>query len=116
MLISSPKGYSIVQLPKEAQYAPIYGLTIDDLDNDGIMDLVTGGNQYLVKPQFGRYDASEGWFFKGKLGQGSFEFLPGVSLHIKGQIRDVKTIDIQKSKYLVIAKYDDQLEIYKIRK
>jgi enediyne biosynthesis protein E4 len=114
LFLSSTKGYQRFDLPLEAQYAPIYSLLIDDFDKDGVKDLIAGGNQYQVKPQFGRYDASNCWFFKGVLSKGQFNFEHGIDLNVKGQIRGIETIEVKGIKYILFAKYDDDLEIYKI--
>lgn len=114
LLLSGPKGYERVELPLEAQYSPIYSLLVYDFDNDGVKDLIAGGNQYQVKPQFGRYDASSGWFFKGVLNRGQFRFEHGIDLQVKGQIRDIEYIKIKETKYILFSKYDSDLEIYKI--
>jgi hypothetical protein len=114
MLLSDSKGYKRIVLPAEAQYSPIYSLLVADFDNDGIEDVIAGGNQYKVKPQFGRYDASNGWFFKGTLTENQFAFQRGIDLNVKGEIRGIEYIEINKTKYLLFAKYDDDLEVYKI--
>ncbi|MBX2898840.1 MAG: VCBS repeat-containing protein [Cyclobacteriaceae bacterium] len=114
VLYSGPNGYQIAKLPMQAQFSPVYALLIDDFDGDGILDLVTGGNQYLVKPQFGRYDASDCYFFKGHIMNGVFSFLEGKSLGIKGQVRDIKCIGREKDKLILFAKYDDSLEIFRL--
>ncbi|MBI3220591.1 MAG: VCBS repeat-containing protein [Bacteroidetes bacterium] len=114
VMLSDENGYKIIELPIEAQYSPIYALSISDFDNDGIDDLIAGGNQHLVKPQFGRFDASTGWFFKGAKKGKEFSFDKGISLNVKGQIRALEHIEIKGNKYLMFAKYDDYLEIYKI--
>jgi len=114
MLLSGSEGYQRIDLPWEAQYAPLYGLLLDDFDGDGVVDLIAGGNNYQVKPQFGRYDASNGWFFKGSLEGQKFEFKPGQDLNVKGQIRDIEFIEVNGDKFILFAKYDDKLEIYQI--
>lgn len=114
LLISTKTGYKLFDLPQEAQYSPIYALVLDDVDGDGILDLVAGGNQYLVKPQFGRYDGSSVWFFKGSLSGEYFEFEKGIDLNIKGQIRDIKVTTNTHGKFILFAKYDDMLEIFKV--
>jgi enediyne biosynthesis protein E4 len=114
LLLSDGSGYQIVELPKEAQYSTIHSLLISDFNNDGIYDLIAGGNQYQVKPQFGRYDASNCWFFKGVINDGRFSFESGQDLGIKGQIRDLEVIERNGIKYVLFAKYDDNLEIHEI--
>ena len=80
-------------LPIEAQFSPNYSLLIDDINNDGFQDLITGGNFSGVPPDLGRYDASFGEIFLGD-GQGSFTSL---NFHtsgfvVNGEIRQMKKI------------------------
>lgn len=112
MLLSDGNGYRQVKLPLEIQYSPVYAILVSDFDNDGIEDIIVGGNQYQVKPQFGRYDASSGWFCKGTIQGDDFSFKPGVDLNVKGQIRDIILIEAKGSKYILFAKHDDDLEMY----
>jgi len=114
MFLSGPDGYKRIDLPLEAQYSPLYSLLIADFDNDGVLDLIAGGNQHMVKPQYGRYDASNSWFFKGDLNNGKFTFASGQDLNVKGQIRGIEYIVVEGIKYIVFAKHDDELEIFKI--
>jgi len=114
ILLSGPGGYQQVDLPLEAQYSPIYSLLLNDLDKDGIIDLVAAGNQYQIKPQFGRQDASQAWFFKGVLKDGKFYFNQGQDLSVKGQVRDIELIEVNGDKFILFAKHDDELEIFKI--
>lgn len=114
IFLSQGDRYQAIQLPQEAQYSPLFGLLVIDFDEDGVLDLVAGGNQYEVKPQFGRYDASFGWLFKGSLTNGKFTFSKGQSLGVTGQIRDIEFIEKAGTRYLIFAKYDDNVEIYKI--
>lgn len=116
LLLSSGSKYIVTPLPLEAQFSPIYALHADDFDNDGIVDLIAGGNQFHVKPQFGRYDASEGWFFKGELTDGKFAFARGTSLGVPGEIRAIESIKTSRGRYLIFAKFNDELEVYKIIK
>ena len=80
-------------LPIEAQFSPNYSLLIDDINNDGFQDLITGGNFSGVPPDLGRYDASFGEIFLGD-GLGSFTSL---NFHtsgfvVNGEIRQMKKI------------------------
>lgn len=114
LILSSKEGYTRMDLPREAQYSPIYSLLVSDFDNDGVEDVIAGGNQYKVKPQFGRCDASQGWFFKGTMEAGNFRFQPGIDLNVKGEIRDIELVNNNGVRYIFFAKNDDDLEIFKI--
>ena len=114
ILLSDGSGYKRVELPSEIQYSPVYSILVSDFDNDGTEDIIAGGNQYQVKPQFGRYDASRGWFCKGVMQGGEFSFEHGIDLNVKGQIRDIALVEVKGAKYILFAKHDDDLELYKI--
>jgi hypothetical protein len=88
------------KLPNEIQYAPVYAITSTDIDEDGYVDLFFGGNQDLVKPQFGKYDASMGWAIFGPYPPKNTENT-AIPLNIKGQIRDLKLINHQSEKVLI---------------
>ena len=48
------------ELPWQAQLSPMYAGAFVDLDGAGNEELILGGNLYGVKPEAGRYDASNG--------------------------------------------------------
>ena len=114
LLLSDGDGFRQIRLPSEVQYSPVYSLLVSDFDNDGIQDIIAGGNQFEVKPQFGRYDASNGWFLKGVYTNGQFSLESAVDLNAKGQIRDIALIEKKEIKYILFAKYDDDLEMFTI--
>ncbi|MFB6230291.1 MAG: VCBS repeat-containing protein [Salinibacter sp.] len=47
-------------LPIEAQFAPIHGLVARDVNGDDLPDLLLAGNDFTVRPQWGRADAEKG--------------------------------------------------------
>lgn len=114
VLLSDGGGFKQVELPLEIQYSPVYAILVSDIDNDGVDDIIAGGNQYQVKPQFGRYDASNGWFCKGVMREGEFLFEAGVDLDVKGQIRDIALVEVEGKRYILFAKHDDDVEMYTI--
>lgn len=95
------------KLPSEIQYAPVYAITATDVNEDGYTDLFFGGNQYLVKPQFGSYDASMGWAIFGPYApeEKKPEVIP---LNIKGQIRGLKWVDYGTKKIMIAPINDDK--------
>jgi hypothetical protein len=77
-------------LPVEAQISSVYGILAEDLDQDGQVDILLGGNQYRAKPEVGRYDGSYGVYLRG-LGSQRFEVVPNRTsgLKLDGEIRDL---------------------------
>jgi hypothetical protein len=48
------------------------------------------------------------------MAEGSYTFDKAVNLKIDGQIRDFEILIKENKQYLIVAKYDDELEVYKI--
>ncbi len=63
--------FSLSDLPRNAQIAPMYGMLVHDYTGDGLPDLLAVGNFYSGEVFSGRYDASIGWLLAGD-GQGNF--------------------------------------------
>ncbi len=78
-------------LPSEVQYAPIFAVEVIDANKDGFKDIILGGNQYLVKPKLGRYDASKGLIVYGSKNQKEYSLDKVSYLGVSGQIRNFKT-------------------------
>ncbi len=116
MLLSDKNGnYRLEPMPNEAQFSSIYAVTTADLDGDTLLDVIVGGNQYYVKPQYGRQDASPAWWFRGSRDSKSFKLEAGVALGVRGQIRDIAYLAAENGRqFLFFAKYGDDLEIYEI--
>jgi hypothetical protein len=109
-------GFRKVQLPVEAQFSPVYAISIQDLDGDQKSDILLGGNLYHVKPEAGRYDASYGTLLKGD-GKGGFKTVPQhtTGIRLKGQARKFMWMDIGKEKLLFVANNADTLQVFRRR-
>ena len=115
LLSTEHNKYKIEKLPLEAQLAPVYAIIAKDFDSDGLIDIITAGNLYGVKPEVGRYDASYGAFLKGN-GKGTFQSVPmdisGLVLH--GEIRDLQFLNFGGEKILVVTRTNDKPQFFKI--
>lgn len=107
--------FSVHHLPVEAQFSPIYAITSMDVNQDGHLDLVTGGNLASTRVSVGRYDANYGIVFLGD-GKGDFSTMDPVltGLKIKGDVRDISLIQIQGSEYGIFSRNDDSLKVFQI--
>ncbi|MEL7534164.1 MAG: FG-GAP-like repeat-containing protein, partial [Bacteroidota bacterium] len=91
-------------LAQEVQYGPIYAIQPLDVDQDGKLDLLLGGNFSGVGPGRGRYDASYGWYLQGQ-GNGSFQLQsPSESgLWLEGESRRFGLISRPKQAALLLV-------------
>jgi hypothetical protein len=106
--------FTLKPLPLRAQFSPVYSFLVDDLDGDGKLDILGGGNFFGVKPELGRYDASYTTFLKGN-GNGAFTFIPNsrTGIIIRNEIRDIIKLKTVKSDVIVFIKNNDAIEVYR---
>jgi hypothetical protein len=110
-------NFTMSPLPIMAQISPVFGILVTDLNGDGIKDIFLGGNFYGLKPEVGRYDASYGITFLGN-SKHQFNYIKPSSsgLFIRGEVRDVKQIITKKGNYILMARNNDSLQIFKRNK
>ncbi len=60
------------ELPYETQYSPVFGISVNDFNNDGNIDIALSGNDYGMSPILGRNDAFNGLILAGD-GKGNFK-------------------------------------------
>jgi hypothetical protein len=82
--------FEIQRLPNEVQFSSLNAMVSSDVNADGKIDLVMGGNQFGFLPQFGRLDANYGLVLINK-GKRVFEVVEDKQsgLAITGQVRDM---------------------------
>ncbi|MGZ5254443.1 MAG: FG-GAP repeat domain-containing protein, partial [Flavitalea sp.] len=105
------------ELPFEAQIAPINTILVTDLDSDGKMDLILGGNEYQSEVSAGRYDASYGLVLKGT-GNKSFKVIhPSQSgIILDGVVKHLKEVGAANSKRILLASINNErLKIFSIK-
>ncbi|MEP6464857.1 MAG: VCBS repeat-containing protein [Parafilimonas sp.] len=97
-------NFAVEYLPVMAQLSTVNCITVTDVNNDGIKDILMAGNFYGLKPQGGRFDASYGVTL---LGTSSHKFVympPSQSgLFINGEARCIDTIKDAKGGNLILV-------------
>jgi hypothetical protein len=100
--------FEIQVLPKEVQFSSVNAICTADVNKDGIIDIVLGGNQYEFKPQFARLDASYGSVLLGNKNE-IYSWLSNKKsgFSIKGEVKNLKIIKNKNKKVSIIAVIND---------
>lgn len=107
--------FELKSLPHKAQVAPVYGILIEDFDDDGNLDVLLAGNNLGTEVGIGRYDASKGILLKGA-GNGNFTPVSGIDTGIllNGDIRSAATIKNKDRLVYVFGRNSDTLKTYMV--
>ncbi len=107
--------FEMIDLPKEAQLAPINGIVAKDFDQDEKIDLIVAGNFKQTEVETPLYDAGKGLFLKG-MPDGSFETnlqieYSGLFLH--KDVRDLVLIHVGPNKRpgFLVSNNNDAVEL-----
>lgn len=102
-------------LPYQAQFSNINALVVEDIDRDGYLDVVLGGNLYNAEVETPRNDASYGLWLKGDGANGFRALAPReTGLVVRGDIRNMKPIKVGGQTHLLVAKNNQALQQIRI--
>lgn len=89
---NSTGKFEAIALPIQAQFSPVYASEAVDVNGDGNLDMVLGGNIGYGKLYFGKYDASQGVVLLGD-GKGQFTNATKAEsgLNLSGNVRKIIT-------------------------
>jgi hypothetical protein len=76
VLFNRGDHFDAVPLPVEAQWAPVFAITVADFDGDGQQDVFLSQNFFALRPELSRLDAGRGLLLRGT-GGGQLEPVPG---------------------------------------
>ena len=110
-------NFTVQRLPSMAQLSCINVIHCMDVNGDGRVDLVTGGNQFGFLPQFERLDASLGDVLVNT-GKGEFVWQEAskTGLHLRGEERDIAEIKTKNDDCLLFLQNNEFPVLYKLNK
>jgi hypothetical protein len=101
-------SFERIELPVQAQIAPIHGFLVEDFNGDYTYDILLAGNNSQTEVETQPYDASRGLFLDG---QGDGTFVPRMDisdtgLSLQGDVRGLYKIKVQ-DRYAFLAPVSD---------
>ncbi|HEY9488247.1 MAG TPA: VCBS repeat-containing protein, partial [Chryseosolibacter sp.] len=102
-------------LPKQAQFSPVYAMTLIDYNHDGNMDVILAGNQSSIRIRMGVIDANFGQLFQGD-GKGNFTYVtqPESGLRLTGDTKSLQVIQSKGQVYLLVGTNNVGVSTYKL--
>jgi enediyne biosynthesis protein E4 len=105
--------FTLHELPQMVQLSCINAIKPVDVNGDGKIDLVTGGNQFGFLPQFEKLDGSFGDILIND-GKGNFTWQPAdrTGLNLRGELRDIGLIHNKSGTHLLFLQNNEFPVLY----
>ncbi len=100
-------------LPAVAQIAPVYAIESLDVNNDGHLDLILGGNHTHTRVKLGRLDGNHGVVLLGN-GKGDFRVATysETGLKVRGETRQIEKIEIGGKTHILFGVNDETMRVF----
>lgn len=102
------------ELPKELQFAPIYGIASGDFNGNGSMDVLAGGNFHANQINIGKLDASYGHYLVGN-GDLDLSYINSRNsgFSTRGEIRDIKVLNGHADgKIILVSRNNNSIQVF----
>jgi enediyne biosynthesis protein E4 len=105
--------FRFIPFPEKAQFSTINDMVIDDIDNDGVKDILVCGNSDDPAVMVGVYDATSALLLKGS-GKGNFTAVSPVEngLKVRGESRKMVYLKDKGKTTLIFLKNDAAAQVF----
>ncbi len=112
---NSDGDFKVKELPQETQFSCVCDIETEDLNNDGVLDLILAGNSFNFKPQFSRLDASRGVVLLSDQ-NGNYVNQKSSGFLVEDEVRNMRWIKNKSGrKYLIAGINNDAPKIFKLK-
>jgi hypothetical protein len=117
ILINDSGKFTIKELPKQVQTAPIKSSLVIDINGDGNKDIVMVGNHYGVEVETTRYDSGIGGILLGD-GKNNFQYMAPTKsgFNIPYDSRDIKIFKSGGKSHIIISNNNELVSVYSTNK
>ncbi|NNE16032.1 MAG: VCBS repeat-containing protein [Saprospiraceae bacterium] len=113
ILLNNNGSFELTALPQEAQFSPINSIVLKDLNDDGLIDIIAGGNLYASEVETGRADSGVGiMLFQDQDGEFNSIASKKSGLFID---KDVKSLTLINSNGLLVGNNNDALQYLSLK-
>ena len=115
LALNDGKGnFTIKLLPKEAQFSCICAISCSDVNKDGQLDILLGGNNYEFKPQYSRLDAIYGGvLLQNDSGGFEWESYENSGFFVRGEIKNILPFkDKTGNRYFIVGRNNDTPKVF----
>ncbi|MGB3585839.1 MAG: hypothetical protein WBA23_04835, partial [Tunicatimonas sp.] len=105
--------FSRKSLPTEVQLSPVQTIKVQDMNNDGQLDLLLGGNFRGAKPEVGQYNASYGALLVNQGENWKVVSASESGLSVEGEVRHWALLPRTEDTLWVAVKNNGPLGIFK---
>ncbi|MEO6347453.1 MAG: hypothetical protein ABIO60_06030, partial [Aquaticitalea sp.] len=92
-------------LPLLTQISTVNDIMVDDVNEDGFLDLILVGNDTHINTQLGRLDASQGQLLLNN--KHGFFNMENPNLEISGQSEQIAKLKLKNKNYYIISRNND---------
>lgn len=102
-------------LPLQAQFSPVHGIQLTDVDGDQLPDLILLGNESFNRLRIGKSDANFGTVLLNRE-QLNFEYQKQTTsgLHITGDARESLMLNTSKGRIMIVSVHNRPITFYKL--
>ncbi len=101
-------------LPTLAQIAPVYGTSLQDVNNDHYVDIILTGNDFTMNPYLGKMDAGNGLVL---LNDGKGKFIPQTpqasGFYVSGNAKSLATIIVNNNVVNIATQNNGPVKFFK---
>lgn len=108
LFLQEENQFNAHELPFEAQISQIYASHMEDLNQDGLVDIILAGNQKRIKPELGSNNASYGVVLLAK--PDGFYALPidQSGIYVPNETRHIEKIKIDEKEVFVFIRNNEK--------
>lgn len=107
--------FNVVKLPADVQLSCVNAILPIDLDTDGDIDMIVGGNNYDFLPQFSRQDASRGHVLLND-GKGNMSVEKESGFYVEGEVKDIKLVNKPNQRQILVTINNEKPKLFNLQK